>query len=101
VQVQQAGTDRQITAVDQRLGSGEVIRLIDGPASQLADLMSAELATRTSPDPETGLAPQTTHDDATITRRMGSRVLLLTGPPEMLSTLMTRVKVGGASGEKR
>jgi hypothetical protein len=100
VQVQQAGTDRQITAVDQRLGSGEVIRLIDGPASQLADLMTAEMATTPTAGPDAELAQQPAHGDATITRRMGSRVLLLTGPPEMLSTLMTRVRVGGGGAQK-
>lgn len=101
VQVQQAGTDQQITAVDQRLGSGEVIRLIDGPASSLADLMTAEMAPSQSGSPEADLAQQSPHGDATITRRMGSRVLMLTGPPEMLSSLMTRVKVGTAAAEKK
>ena len=101
VQVQQAGTDQQITAVDQRLGSGEVIRLIDGPASQLADLMTAEMAPTQPGGPEAELVQQSAHGDATITRRMGSRVLMLTGPPEMLSTLMTRVKVGTAAAEKK
>jgi len=96
VQVQQAGTDQQITAVDQRLGSGEVIRLIDGPASQLADLMTEEMAPSQPGGPEAELGQHSAHGDATITRRMGSRVLMLTGPPEMLSTLMTRVKVGSA-----
>ena len=58
VQVQQAGTDQQITAVDQRLGSGEVIRLIDGPASQLADLMTAEMAPTQPGGPEAELVQQ-------------------------------------------
>jgi hypothetical protein len=31
--------------------------------------------------------------DATLTRRVGNRVVLLSGPPEMLSTLMTRMKL--------
>lgn len=101
VQVQQAGTDQQITAVDQRLGSGEVIRLIDGPASQLADLMTAEMSPSQAAGPEADPTQQPAHGDATITRRMGSRVLMLTGPPEMLSTLMTRVKVGTAAAEKK
>ncbi len=101
VQVQQAGTDQQITAVDQRLGSGEVIRLIDGPASQLADLMAAEMAPAQPASAEAELSQPSAHGDATITRRMGSRVLMLTGPPEMLSTLMTRVKVGTAAAEKK
>jgi hypothetical protein len=100
VQVQQAGTEREITAVDQRLGSGEVIRLVDGPASQLADLMAAELATTQSANQGADPTDQAAHGDATLTRRMGSRVLLLTGPPEMLSTLMTRVKVGTVAEKK-
>jgi putative zinc finger protein len=100
VQVQQAGTDQQITAVDQRLGSGEVIRLIDGPASQLADLMTTEMAPAQPAGPEAEPSQQPAHGDATITRRMGSRVLMLTGPPEMLSSLMTRVKVGTAAEKK-
>ena len=100
VQVQQVGTDRQITAVDQRLGSGEVIRLIDGPASQLADLMTQEMSPAPAVGPDGEPGELATHGDATISRRMGSRVLLLTGPPEMLSTLMTRVRVGGDAGKK-
>lgn len=100
VQVQQAGTEREITAVDQRLGSGEVIRLVDGPASQLADLMAAELATTQAANQAADPTEETAHGDATLTQRMGSRVLLLTGPPEMLSTLMTRVKVGTAAEKK-
>jgi anti-sigma factor RsiW len=95
VQVHQVGTDGQITAVEQRLVTGEVIRTVEGPASLLADLMAHQIAGGDS----TGGALANGNGsggrlaDATLTRRVGNRVVLLSGPPEMLSTLMTRLKV--------
>ncbi|MEP6473526.1 MAG: zf-HC2 domain-containing protein, partial [Gemmatimonadota bacterium] len=94
VQVHQVGTDGQITAVEQRLVTGEVIRTVEGPASLLADLMAHQIAGGDS----TGGSLQNGSGngrlaDATLTRRVGSRVVLLSGPPEMLSTLMTRLKL--------
>lgn len=94
VQVHQ-GTEGQITAVDQRLGTGEVIRTVEGPASLLADLMAHQIAggdsTDGSIDSRGGNGGHLA--DATLTRRVGNRVVILSGPPEMLSTLMTRLKV--------
>lgn len=94
VQVHQVGTEGQITAVEQRLVTGEVIRTLEGPVSLLADLMAHQIAGGDAGDttPQTGSDPSHVAD-ATLTRRVGNRVVLLSGPPEMLSTLMTRVKL--------
>jgi anti-sigma factor RsiW len=94
VQVHQVGTEGQITAVEQRLVTGEVIRTVEGPASLLADLMAHQIAGGDSGSTGSQAGSDPTHvADATLTRRVGNRVVLLSGPPEMLSTLMTRMKL--------
>lgn len=94
VQVHQVGTEGQITAVEQRLVTGETIRTVEGPASLLADLMAHQIAGGEAGGSNPASTTDPTHvADATITRRVGNRVVLLSGPPEMLSTLMTRVKL--------
>jgi hypothetical protein len=94
VQVHQVGTEGQITAVEQRLVTGEVIRTVEGPASLLADLMAHQIAGGESDNTTLRSGSDPTHvADATLTRRVGNRVVLLSGPPEMLSTLMTRMKL--------
>jgi len=95
VQVQHLGPDADITAVDQQLASGEIIRTMEGPVAELAGIISRQ----SFPSPDSvPVAFAHPHTDATLTVRQGGRMLAVTGPAEMLSSLMTRVRGRSAPG---
>ena len=82
IQVQEASSP--LVAVDQQLTSGETVRMIEGPAQDIAALdRSAVAATGT-----TGIAP------SSVSIRTGNRMLLMTGriPADSLRALLARLK---------
>jgi hypothetical protein len=84
IQVQEASPS-SVVAVDQQLGSGEVVRTVEGPAQQVSALDRSAVASLTP-----GAAP--TPSSASV--RNGNRMLLMTGrvPAESLRALLARVK---------
>jgi anti-sigma factor RsiW len=90
VQVQQQGAaNEEVTAVDQRLASGEVIRTIEGPAAQVSDLISHGVSSGS----ETTAVMSMARREATLTLQNGGRMVAVTGPSSVLQSLMTRVQV--------
>jgi hypothetical protein len=90
VQVQHLRPNADVTAVDQQLASGEIIRVIEGPVSDVANIISRQSPTP-PPSDSIPIAFTHPHTDATLTLRRGDRMVAVTGPTEMLSSLMTRV----------
>jgi hypothetical protein len=85
VQPGTGGSD--VTAVDQLLESGEVIRTIAGPAAQVGALVV---------DDTTGEASRSgegTQSIMTVTIRQGDRMVAVTGPSQALGSLLSRVDV--------
>jgi hypothetical protein len=84
VLVQEVGTDEEVTAVDQQLSTGETIRTIEGPAAKVETLIAQESAAR---------ADAGTIDDkkATLILRQGDRITAVTGPPDVLHNLLSKV----------
>jgi hypothetical protein len=103
VQVQvQAGEEgrRPLMVVAQQLASGEVIRTIEGPTTDVSHL----LARRAMSDPEPALAPPdsaagdsapsgTDHPDRTMAMQRGDRMLVITGalPSDSLLAMIRRL----------
>jgi hypothetical protein len=85
VQVHQVGTEGQITAVSSGW-SPESHPAVEGLAlSSPTSWRTRSPAARPAPQPRR--RARSDHvADATLTRRVGNRVVLLSGPPEMLST---------------
>ena len=85
--VQELGTDEEITAVDQQLASGETIRTIEGPAAKVETLIREEQPSGG------GSADGQSQPVATLMFRQGDRIVAVTGPSEVLHSLMSRVMV--------
>jgi hypothetical protein len=88
VLVQEVGTDTEVTAVDQKLDTGETIRTIEGPAAKVETLIAQEQG-RERPRDEDGAGQQ----KATLILRQGDRMVALTGPSDVLHNLVARVTV--------
>jgi hypothetical protein len=85
VQVQPGAPGADVTAVDQQLDDGQLIRTIEGPASRVQSLLAeqeAEIIPRVDQNSDT--AP----DRMTLTLRQGDRMLAVTGPSKVLGSLM-------------
>lgn len=85
VQVQPGAPGADVTAVDQQLDDGQLIRTIEGPASRVQSLLAeqeAEIIPRIDENSDT--AP----DRMTLTLRQGDRMLAVTGPSKVLGSLM-------------
>jgi hypothetical protein len=72
-----------VTAVDQALESGELIRTITGPAGPVGTLVQQN----TELDPEANSSSAR----VTVTIRQGDRMVAVTGPSEALGSLLSRV----------
>ena len=83
MRVQPGYGEGDVTAVDQALESGELIRTIAGPASRVGTLVERN----------TELDPQSNSPSArvTVTIRQGDRMVAVTGPSEALGSLLSRV----------
>jgi hypothetical protein len=83
MRVQPGHGEGDVTAVDQALESGDLIRTIAGPAGRVGTLV----------EQNTELDPQATASSArvTVTIRQGDRMVAVTGPSEALGSLLSRV----------
>ncbi len=82
--VQSGANDDDVTAVDQMLETGEMIRTIAGPAEKVSALVGEEEA-------RNGAAAPTDADRLTVTIRQGGRMVAVTGPSQALGSLLSRV----------
>lgn len=83
MRVQPGHGEGDVTAVDQALESGDMIRTIAGPAGRVGALVeqNSEL------DPQANSAGSR----VTVTIRQGDRMVAVTGPSEALGSLLSRV----------
>ncbi len=83
MRVQPGHGEGDVTAVDQALESGELIRTIAGPAGRVGALV----------DQNSELDPQRDAGGSrvTVTIRQGDRMVAVTGPSEALGSLLSRV----------
>jgi hypothetical protein len=101
VQVQTSGQDNQpLMVVAQQLASGEVIRTIEGPTSDVSHLlarraMSDPMPTTTQRDsaPRDAAPSDTDHTDRTMAMQRGDRMLVITGalPSDSLLAMIRRL----------
>jgi hypothetical protein len=101
VQVQLQASDQgkqPLMVVAQQLASGEVIRTIEGPTSDVSHLLARR--TMTDPDPRAATPgsnrPSTItpdHTDRTMAMQRGDRMLVITGalPPDSLLAMIRRL----------
>ncbi|MFN8650631.1 MAG: zf-HC2 domain-containing protein [Gemmatimonadales bacterium] len=87
MRVQPGNRGDDVTAVDQTLESGELIRTISGPAPRVLALVNEDAAT-----------PDTTHLESrpgnmTVTIRQADRMVAVTGPANALGSLLSRVSI--------
>lgn len=87
MRVQPGTGEADVTAVDQLLESGDVIRTIAGPAGRVGSLIQAD---PTGPTPRDG-DPSGTR--MTVTIRQGDRMVAVTGPSQALGSLLGRVNL--------
>lgn len=87
LRVQPGNSSSEVTAVDQVLESGEMIRTIAGPAARVGSLV----------DNDTGVERGFDGTDAsgrmTVTIRQGDRMVAVTGPSQAMGSLLSRVNV--------
>lgn len=87
LRVQPGDGGTEVTAVDQLLESGEVIRTIAGPALRVGSLVARESAAQS-------VAPTDNGDTRmTVTIRQGDRMVAVTGPSQALGSLLSRVNL--------
>jgi hypothetical protein len=87
LRVQPGDGGTEVTAVDQLLESGEVIRTIAGPALRVGSLVARESAAQS-------VAPADDGDTRmTVTIRQGDRMVAVTGPSQALGSLLSRVNL--------
>jgi len=79
VRMQPGATGAEVVAVDQQLESGDIVRTIMGPATRVGELVARDAAT----DSTTGRV--------TFTIRQADRMVAVTGSPEAVSSLLSRV----------
>jgi hypothetical protein len=101
VQVQTSEKGKQpLMVVAQQLASGEVIRTIEGPTTDVSHLlarraMSDPVPTRTTPDSAVGDSAPAPHDhtDRTMAMQRGDRMLVITGalPSDSLLAMIRRL----------
>jgi len=90
MRVQPGSNEGEVTAVDQLLESGEVIRTISGPAPRVLALVDHD--TRFA-DSAAAQSAAPTHERMTVTIRQGDRMVAVTGPSQALGSLLARVNL--------
>jgi hypothetical protein len=100
VQVQTSGQGKQpLMVVAQQLASGEVIRTIEGPTSDVSHLLARRAMSDPVPTTERDSAPRdaapsdTDHTDRTMAMQRGDRMLVITGalPSDSLLAMIRRL----------
>ena len=86
MRVQAGNGDSDVTAVDQLLESGEVIRTIAGPAVRVGSLVEKQPSATQS-------AGDATYGRMTVTIRQGDQMVAVTGPSQALGSLLSRVDI--------
>lgn len=79
LRMQPGATGAEVVAVDQQLESGEIVRTIVGPATQVAGIVARDAAT------------DSTSGRVTFTIRQADRMVAVTGPAEAVTALLQRV----------
>lgn len=87
VRIQSVQANQKIVAVDQQLATGEVIRTIEGPAAQMADLIARDGQRTQAVDAASNAL------DALMTIRFGDRIVAIRGPADSVRALMNRLAV--------
>jgi len=87
MRVQPGSGESDVTAVDQLLETGEVIRTIAGPVARVDALVHEDSGTRP------GAGAESTSPMMTVTIRQGDRMVAVTGPSQALGALLSRVNV--------
>jgi hypothetical protein len=87
VQVQPGEAGGEVTAVDQQLEDGQMIRTIEGPAAKVSSLIATQEAEDAS-SRQPAAANNNQPDKMTLTLRQGDRMLAVTGPSKVLGSLM-------------
>lgn len=92
MRVQPGTAGQDVTAVDQMLESGEVIRTISGPAARVVTLVDEEAVADSA---NLRIAGGST-DHMTVTIRQADRMVAVTGPAQALGSLLARVNIKNA-----
>lgn len=89
-----SGTPTMIVA--QQLQSGQVIRTIEGPATDVSRLLASGRPTSESPWPTIGDSSGMSDADGAIALRRGDRILAIQGalPPDSLRAMIRRLNAG-------
>lgn len=86
MRVQPGENGPDVTAVDQMLESGEVVRTLAGPTARVQAIVAAGESHETSGSGEAG-----TSGRVTVTIQQGDRMVAVTGPSQSLGSLLSRV----------
>lgn len=89
MRVQPGTPGEDVTAVDQVLESGEMVRTISGPASRVLTLVDEDAAADSASLRMSGGST----DHMTVTIRQGDRMVAVTGPAPALGSLLARVNI--------
>lgn len=95
MRVQPGNGSSDVTAVDQLLESGEVIRTIAGPATRVLALVDEDARADSFVVERTAQSS----DRMTVTLRQGDRMVAVTGPSQALGSLLARVNL--RTGKRR
>jgi hypothetical protein len=86
MRVQPGENGPDVTAVDQMLESGEVVRTLAGPTARVQAIVAAGESRETGQSGDAG-----TSDRVTVTIQQGDRMVAVTGPSQSLGSLLSRV----------
>jgi len=92
MRVQPGSGGDDVTAVDQMLESGELIRTISGPAGRVLTLVNEDARADTA----SPTLPVRTGSRMTVTIRQADRMVAVTGPSQALGSLLSRVNIKNA-----
>jgi hypothetical protein len=93
MRVQPGTPGGDVTAVDQMLDAGDMIRTISGPAERVLSLVNEDAAADST---ATLRMASGSRDRMTVTIRQGDRMVAVTGPAQALGSLLARVNIKNA-----
>jgi len=89
MRVQPGSVGEDVTAVDQMLESGDMIRTISGPATRVQALVNEDAAA----DSASNQSASSPNSHMTVTIRQADRMVAVTGPANALGSLLARVNI--------